>query len=147
MGAAPEVEDCQRHGEVKERRSGEGGDGERKGQKEGEVPMYTLQALWDGKMKLKDFEVTDDAQKPTLPHNVYEQDEALPVIDVAALAGQDQVARAQNLNQMLEAAKSWGFFKIRNHGVPLQVVHHHHLLIALDPSITPQNLTSTSLVL
>lgn len=85
------------------------------------VPVYSMQALWDGKMTVKDFEVTGKEQ-PTLPHNVFEQDEALPVIDIEALLGTDRIAREANMATMLEAAKSWGFFKIRNHGVPLEVV-------------------------
>jgi hypothetical protein len=78
-------------------------------------PMYTMQALWDGKMTLKDFQVAAKDQVITVPHNVFEQDEALPVIDVAALLGTD----------------SEGFFKIRNHGVPLEVVRPHPYLPTL----------------
>ena len=88
-------------------------------------PMYTMQALWDGKMTLKDFQVAAKDQVITVPHNVFEQDEALPVIDVAALLGTDREAREANIATMLEAAKTWGFFKIRNHGVPLEVVRPH----------------------
>ncbi|KAG0572219.1 hypothetical protein KC19_VG077400 [Ceratodon purpureus] len=117
MGAAPDVESVEGGGEgkVKETlvREVEG--------EKGQIPLYTLQALWDGKMKLKDFEVVGE-EKPTLPHNVYEQDEALPVIDIGALVGMDKAAREENMGRMLEAAKSWGFFKIRNHGVSLEVV-------------------------
>lgn len=85
-----------------------------------QAPVYTMQALWDGKMTVEDF-VVPGAEKPS-PHNVFEQDEPLPVIDVAALLGADQAARQENLTRMVEAAKSWGFFKIRNHGIPLEVV-------------------------
>ena len=82
---------------------------------------YSMQALWDGKMTVKDFEVKG-AEQPTLSHDVFEHEEELPVIDVATLLGGDAAARAVTLATMLEAAKSWGFFKIRNHGVPLEVV-------------------------
>lgn len=91
---------------------------------EAKIPTYTMQALWDGKLSLKDFEVAGN-EKPNVPHNVFEQDEALPVIDVAALLGSDKAARDENLDRMLQAAKTWGFFKIRNHGIALEVVHTH----------------------
>lgn len=94
---------------------------------EPEVPKYSMQQLWDGKMTLKDFEVSG-TDKPSIPHNVFEQDEALPVIDVAALLGKDKEARDDNLARMFEAAKSWGFFKIKNHGIALEVVLLPHSL-------------------
>lgn len=102
-----------------------GGDGKEtngmKLEEPGETPIqYTMQALWGGKMTAKDFEVAD-MERPTLAHNVFEQDEALPVIDIAALRGTSDAGEA-NLVTMLDAAKTWGFFKIRNHGVRLQVV-------------------------
>lgn len=87
-------------------------------------PQYTLQALWDGKMSVEDFEAASE-KEPILRHDMFERDEseALPVIDVRALQkGSDEVARRENLGRMLEAAKTWGFFKIRHHGVPLEVV-------------------------
>lgn len=99
--------------------SGRGDDGGGGVKERAAVPMYSMQALWDGKMTVKDFEVEG---RDHLPHNVFEQDEALPVIDVQALLGADRAARAAQMVTMLEAAKTWGFFKIRNHGVPLQVV-------------------------
>lgn len=89
------------------------------------TPLYTLQALWDGKMSLKDFEISGN-ENPNVPHNVFEQDEALPMIDVAALLGTDKDARDDNLARMLEAAKTWGFFKIQNHGIALEVVPTPH---------------------
>lgn len=90
-------------------------------EKKSEIPLYTMQALWDGKISLKDFEVVG-MDKPIIPHDVFEPDEALPVIDVEALLGADNEARLENMVRMLEAAKTWGFFKIRNHGVSLEVV-------------------------
>lgn len=112
--------------------------------KAAQAPTYTLQALWEGKMTVEDF-VVPGAEKPT-PHNVFEQDEPLPVIDVAALLGADQAARQENLTRMVEAAKSWGFFKIRNHGIPLEVVptppilpidHSRRLPVPLSKRLVP----------
>uniref|UniRef100_A0A7I4B8D7 Fe2OG dioxygenase domain-containing protein n=1 Tax=Physcomitrium patens TaxID=3218 RepID=A0A7I4B8D7_PHYPA len=96
-------------------------DSEDEVQKKPEIPLYSMQALWDGKMSLKDFEVKGE-EKLTLPHDVFEHDEALPVIDISALLGTDKKIRDENMAAMLDAAKTWGFFKIRNHGVPLEVV-------------------------
>lgn len=85
-------------------------------------PVYSLQALWDGNLTLKEFEVTG-LERPTVPHNVFEHEEILPVIDASTLLLPESHAdRQASLLAMLEAAKTWGFFKIRNHGVPLQVV-------------------------
>lgn len=123
MGAAPEAEGVEEvNGKVKAVKE----------VKRPEAPVYTLQALWDGKLKLKDFEVAGE-EKPSLPHDVFEQDEALPVIDIQVLMGDDKAARDENLGRMLEAARSWGFFKIRNHGVPLEVVLHYPALNCASP--------------
>jgi hypothetical protein len=122
MGVAQEVEDA---GTGMGKEVGEVGS---EGSKGAQAPMYTLQALWEGKMTLEDF-VVPGAEKPSLPHNVFEQDEPLPVIDVAALLGADPAARQENITRMVDAAKSWGFFKIRNHGVPLEVVPTPPILV------------------
>ena len=118
MGASCEVSAGQADG------GGDGGDVRRevaKSERGQSEPLYTLQALWDGKMTMQDFMVVGKEQ-PTLPHNVFEQDGALPVVDIGALIGIDREAREANMATMLDAAKTWGFFKIRNHGVPLEVV-------------------------
>jgi hypothetical protein len=80
------------------------------------TPLYTMQAYFEGKMKVAEFSRTGE-DKPTTPHNVF--DDTLPVIDIAAIKEGNLGAR----QAMLEAAKSWGFFRITNHGVPLQVVY------------------------
>lgn len=78
-----------------------------------------MQAFLEGKMKVEEFARTEE-ERPTVPHNVF--DETLPVIDIAALKHGTPKERAANVANMLDAAKSWGFFKIINHGVPLEVV-------------------------
>jgi hypothetical protein len=82
-------------------------------------------------LTMKEFEVPTGSERPTLPHNVFEHDENLPVIDVATLlpGSTDTAARAASLAAMLDAAKTWGFFKIRNHGVPLEVVPTPPILV------------------
>lgn len=95
------------------------------------IPTYTMQALWGKKLSLKDFEVSGE-DKPTLPYDVFEQDEVLPIIDLQALLGNDKDARYVNLARMLEAAKTWGFFKIRNHGVALETVYFPHPYFQLN---------------
>ena len=87
--------------------------------KAGSNPLYSMQAFLEGKMKLEDF-ARSEKERPQVPHNVF--DESLPIIDVAALKHGTPEERASNVASMLEAAKSWGFFKITNHGVPLKVV-------------------------
>jgi len=82
-------------------------------------PLYTMQAYFEGKMSLEEFARSEE-EKPTVAHDEF--DESLPVIDVAALRTGAPEDRQANVARMLEAAKSWGFFKIINHGVPLQVV-------------------------
>jgi len=78
-----------------------------------------MQAYFEGKMSVEEFARSEE-EKPTVAHNEF--DESLPVIDVAALRTGAPEERKANATRMLEAAKSWGFFKIINHGVPLQVV-------------------------
>lgn len=84
------------------------------------APLYTMQAYFEGKMSVEEFARADD-EKPTVAHNDF--DETLPVIDIAVLKSGAPEARRALATRMLEAARSWGFFKIVNHGVPLQVVN------------------------
>jgi hypothetical protein len=103
------------------------GGNEGKGAKVGNGPLYSMQAFLEGKLKMEEFARSEE-EKPTVPHNVF--DERLPVIDIAALKRGTAEERANNVTVMLEAAKSWGFFKITNHGVPLEVVPHTHRNLA-----------------
>ena len=93
--------------------------GEGKAANPGRSPMYSMQAFLEGKLKLEEFARSEE-ERPTVPHNVF--DETLPIIDIGALKDGTPEERANNVAIMLEAAKSWGFFKITNHGVPLEVV-------------------------
>ena len=87
-------------------------------------PLYTIQAYFDGKLTVEDFARTGE-DRPTTPHDVF--DETLPVVDVAAIKDGSEEQRQANIALMLQAAKSWGFFRIANHGVPLQVVQINSL--------------------
>ncbi|KAG0558256.1 hypothetical protein KC19_10G014500 [Ceratodon purpureus] len=82
-------------------------------------PLFTMQAYFEGHMKMKDFARTGK-ERPTIPHDVFGQ--TLPVVDIAAIREGSVEERQANVATMLEAAKSWGFFRIANHGIPLEVV-------------------------
>ncbi len=59
---------------------------------------------------------TDDQHALTL------EDAALPVVDVAALAGDDPAARQAAAEQLGHAARTSGFFYIVGHGIPQQQI-------------------------
>lgn len=96
--------------------------------------IRSMEALWRGKMALRDFAVPE-AERNTAPHGMYKEQDALPVIDIAAINSGDEAARDHNVQKMLEAAQAWGFFKIANHGITLEKVKkieaHGHKFFAL----------------
>jgi gibberellin 20-oxidase len=82
--------------------------------------VAAMQAYFEGQMKVEDFATTGE-DRPTTPHDVF--DETLPVVDIAAIKGLgSEEERQANVAVMLEAAKSWGFFQISSHGIPLEAV-------------------------
>lgn len=93
-------------------------------------PTYTMQALWEGKMSVKDFTVESKTLSTChVAHDLFEQEEVLPVIDLAALmstSAEDKQSRDANIAKMFQASQTLGFFKIKNHGVPLEVVNLLH---------------------
>lgn len=90
-------------------------------------PLYTMQAFFDGKMKVEDF-ARSEQERPSVPHYVF--DDTLPVIDIAAIKERSSEEREANVAKMLMAARSWGFFRIINHDVPVELVLNN----ALEPS-------------
>ncbi len=58
-----------------------------------------------------------DSQR-ALPSN----DSMLPVIDVSSLTGDDDEAKARTARELGDAARTSGFFYVRDHGVPQEVV-------------------------
>ncbi|XP_024367923.1 flavanone 3-dioxygenase 2 [Physcomitrium patens] len=82
-------------------------------------PLYTMQAFFDGKMKVEDF-ARSEQERPSVPHYVF--DDTLPVIDIAAIKERSSEEREANVAKMLMAARSWGFFRIINHDVPVELV-------------------------
>lgn len=90
-------------------------------------PTYTMQALWEGKISVKDFAVESKTLSTChVAHDLFEQEDVLPVIDFAALnstSAEDKQSRDANIAKMFQAAQTLGFFKIKNHGVPLEVVN------------------------
>lgn len=80
-----------------------------------------MQAYFQGEMSVEEFARSEE-EKPTVAYNEF--DETLPVIDIAVLRSGDPEARHATAARMLDAARSWGFFKITNHGVPLKLVRH-----------------------
>jgi hypothetical protein len=90
-------------------------------------PTYTMQALWEGKISVKDFTVESKTLSTChVAHDLFEQEEVLPVIDLAALmstSAEDKPSRDANIAKMFQASQTLGFFKVKNHGVPLEVVN------------------------
>lgn len=83
--------------------------------------------MWDGKILLKDFEVVG-MDKFIIFYDVFELDEVLFVIDVEVFFGVDNEVWFENMVRMLEVVKMWGFFKICNYGVFLEVVYILYLI-------------------
>ncbi|KAG0581363.1 hypothetical protein KC19_4G245100 [Ceratodon purpureus] len=49
-------------------------------------------------------------------------DAEFPVIDLSTLASGDEKQRQETIARLAHAAETWGFFKVVNHGVPLELI-------------------------
>eukprot|EP00249_Psilotum_nudum_P030532 c43245_g1_i1 orf=189-1268(-) len=70
-----------------------------------------------GTQKLEDFVWPEDLRS-SIPHDSFLEDDVFPEIDLEELAVPGEGAALKVVEKMSNAARTWGFFRVINHGVP-----------------------------
>lgn len=80
-------------------------------------PIVRVQSLAESGIKtIPELYIKPPSERPsTLAHE--EATVNIPVIDLQALAGEDQEMRETTLRLVSNACREWGFFQVVNHGV------------------------------
>ncbi|KAJ7518409.1 hypothetical protein O6H91_21G067600 [Diphasiastrum complanatum] len=74
-----------------------------------------------GSLKVQDFVWPED-ERPDVPFDSFDGEDAFPVVDLSLLLSSDPRDTDKLVKEMAAAAADWGFFRIVNHGVSLELV-------------------------
>ncbi|XP_024522044.1 protein DMR6-LIKE OXYGENASE 1 [Selaginella moellendorffii] len=82
-----------------------------------------LDAILGESLTIEDYYVTDPGDRPTVPHNAYDDaSDTIPCLHLARIRASSGEDRKRMLEEVRDAVCEWGFFRVVAHGVDEKLV-------------------------
>ncbi|KAJ7552766.1 hypothetical protein O6H91_06G069800 [Diphasiastrum complanatum] len=80
-----------------------------------------LSSMLQGSLQLHQFFLNPD-ERPQVAYDQFQEEDELPVIDLGIIRSESYDDKTDCLRKLVRACKEWGFFRLVNHGLPVELI-------------------------